>query len=900
MKSPPKKGRGNIEREEQLVNFFFFYSPWIFLLFLFTTSVLDALGNMAFGWPINIPDSLQDLCLNLFVKNPRALATITNGNRYTLRPGIFLPQEICEGLLRAWRERPEELTDDILHIFEDTSRTRLTKLNLSQTSVSNEGLAYIQNHALSDLCLLSCSKIVPSCTLFKMLNSAGQSLRTLQLGGFENLHLKLEDYFKEYGGGGGGGGAGTSAGASAVADGEMETELIDNDKLVIFNCPNLQCLSLRKVCFKSNPLLLNSVLMPLHRLTVLDLYHCELKPDSFDFLCHVPNLLSLSLAQVHLPKDLDNIVNTICKFVCKLRHLDLGMLDQRVPTNYKDPERILTKLMDGLPDLVSLDISGTNLAGEKAMTPESHRLGVRRTKQIKDDSDEVCSIPGLQGRTLDFLGLLNCANDACERENLPAKLVTGEANEEQILLSLQTYQDRSSHIIVALNSLYNLFRRSVVRNQAAALEAILSCMKQHPKDWHVQISGSASLFYIVKGEQMAHAPRKLRKKAIDILLDAMENRDDEQTMLRNGFLTLCHFDIPHEVLYCYKRLVKILLGAVTPEHQDHLVQRIGISLLNCLACQVDGTEKRMVGKLGVISAMLSIVRRKLESKVCDETLEVSWSTMWNVTDETPSNCEKFMDGDGMELFIQCLKEFPEKPELLRNMMGLMGNISEVKYLRPRLMKLKYISKFSELLNSTSDGIEVSYNAAGVLSHIACDGPKAWTIESPRRTDVLKTMVSVIESWDISAKRNINYRSFEPILRLVQAYDTPEAQHWAVWALCNLTHVYPERYCSLLEKESGVEILMAVVADPRPYARIKDLALKVVNQITEYKNKPSEAKEASVSHVDSEMTSEEEDDDDDDEEEVVEEEEEEEENVVAAAAEEERGEESEDELMAMLE
>lgn len=66
------------------------------------------------------------------------------------------------------------------------------------------------------------------------------------------------------------------------------------------------------------------------------------------------------------------------------------MLDQRVPTNYKDPERILTKLMDGLPDLVSLDISGTNLAGEKAMTPESHRLGVRRTKQIKDDSDEVC------------------------------------------------------------------------------------------------------------------------------------------------------------------------------------------------------------------------------------------------------------------------------------------------------------------------------------------------------------------------------------------------------------------------------------------------------------------------------------------------------------------------------
>lgn len=64
---------------------------------------------------------------------------------------------------------------------------------------------------------------------------------------------------------------------------------------------------------------------------------------------------------------------------------------------------------------------------------------------------------------------------------------------------------------------------------------------------------------------------------------------------------------------------------------------------------------------------------------------------------------------------------------------------------------------SELLNSTSDGIEVSYNAAGVLSHLACDGAEAWIIDNPRRTDVLKTMVGVIESWDISAKRNINYR-----------------------------------------------------------------------------------------------------------------------------------------------
>jgi Zyg-11 family protein len=43
---------------------------------------------------------------------------------------------------------------------------------------------------------------------------------------------------------------------------------------------------------------------------------------------------------------------------------------------------------------------------------------------------------------------------------------------------------------------------------------------------------------------------------------------------------------------------------------------------------------------------------------------------------------------------------------MRNMMGLLGNVAEVKELRPRLMQPNFISEFSELLFSTQDGIEV--------------------------------------------------------------------------------------------------------------------------------------------------------------------------------------------------
>lgn len=50
--------------------------------------------------------------------------------------------------------------------------------------------------------------------------------------------------------------------------------------------------------------------------------------------------------------------------------------------------------------------------------------------------------------------------------------------------------------------------------------------------------------------------------------------------------------------------------------------------------------------------------------------------------------------------------FPDKDDLLRNMMGLLGNVAEVKELRPRLMTPEFITEFANLLDSSSDGIEV--------------------------------------------------------------------------------------------------------------------------------------------------------------------------------------------------
>lgn len=145
-----------------------------------------------------------------------------------------------------------------------------------------------------------------------------------------------------------------------------------------------------------------------------------------------------------------------------------------------------------------------------------------------------------------------------------------------------------------------------------------------------------------------------------------------------------------------------------------------------------------------------------------------------------------------------------------------------------------------------------------MAHIASDGPTEWTIETPTREEVLAKMAAAIERWNLEAERNINYRSFEPILGLVRCYETPECQHWAVWALANLTkvildtfrsyfisysifmlspfffcyisiniQVYPLKYCRLVQEEHGIELLKELLEHDKPNEHIKDLAKMVI-------------------------------------------------------------------------
>jgi len=146
--------------------------------------------------------------------------------------------------------------------------------------------------------------------------------------------------------------------------------------------------------------------------------------------------------------------------------------------------------------------------------------------------------------------------------------ISGDANEQQILTAAAAYLDRPDILQKVLNDLYHLFRFESCQDLNMALTLVLGAMDRHRTEKHIQISGrfdlsiwylekylrlryknfSATLFYIVKGKDKQVFVPHIKKRIVCTLLNAMSAHKDDDTMMRNGCLTLCQFKIPQDVV----------------------------------------------------------------------------------------------------------------------------------------------------------------------------------------------------------------------------------------------------------------------------------------------------------------------------------------------------------------
>ena len=178
---------------------------------------------------------------------------------------------------------------------------------------------------------------------------------------------------------------------------------------------------------------------------------------------------------------------------------------------------------------------------------------------------------------LEFLGLYRTHNNASSRPQIPAKLVSGDSTESQLLEAGRRYLHRPAVLETVLNDLVREFRLENCKDLRRALDVILLAMESHPQEKHIQISGSAGLYYIVKSDQLRYfSPREwnikvyqgflflflflaqVKRRILKTLLSSMMSELGDQAMMRNGCLILCQFQVPADVLFDSNRLVRFI------------------------------------------------------------------------------------------------------------------------------------------------------------------------------------------------------------------------------------------------------------------------------------------------------------------------------------------------------
>ncbi|KAK6480972.1 protein zer-1-like protein [Huso huso] len=757
---------------------------------------------------LDSPDSLMTLSIEYCLRNLEGtLCYLLDNETLRLHPDVFLPSEICDKLVNAYMELVHadhnfELHQSFFLLFSDPRSTRLTRVQLREDTVLDQDLEAIGSQDLIELHLTNCEKLTSKS--LQTLGSFRHTLVSLSLFGCSNLFYEEEN----------------------PGGYENDDRLVNPSRQVLvkdFTFQGFSRLRLLNLGRLAEGVDVETLLRPLSSLTSLDLSGIKLCKATF-LTQWKDRLSSLVLYNMDLSEE---HIQTIAELI-QLRHLDISRDRLLSYYKFKVTRKVLSIIVQSLVNLVSLDISGHVMLENCAVPQIEEAMG---RPSMEPSKSSICPLQALK-RPLQFLGLFDTT--LCNQTHIPAYKVTGAKNEDQILNAIEAYTEYRPEIASrAINHLFDIARIQHCSQLLRALQLVIAALRCHKYDKSIQVTGSAALFYLTNTEYRAEQSVKLRRQVIQVVLNGMESYQ-EVTVQRNCCLTLCNFTIPDELEFQYRRVNELLLSILNQSRQDDSIQRIAVHLCNALVCQVDNDHKEAVGKMGFVTTMLKLIQKKLVDKMCDQVMEYSWSALWNITDETPDNCDMFLNYSGMKLFLECLKEFPDKQELHRNMLGLLGNVAEVRCLRPQLLTPQFITVFSNLLDSKADGIEVSYNACGVLSHIMFDGPQAWTMEEPLREQVMDRMWAAIQSWDVTSKRNINYRSFEPILRLLPQELAPVSQHWATWALYNLISVYPEKYCPLLKKEGGIVLLQKVLELGKSRQETKEMARMVVDQCSNFR------------------------------------------------------------------
>ncbi|XP_053346896.1 protein zyg-11 homolog isoform X2 [Clarias gariepinus] len=564
----------------------------------------------------------------------------------------------------------------------------------------------------------------------------------------------------------------------------------------------------------------------LRGLRSLSVASTPLDDSALEDVCSLPLLESLDISGTNVT-DLTPLLRLRSRLrsltVHAVHHLNMAVYD-------------FLSVLSGLELLTQLDVSNDQLETQGEMIrkllvstqllPALTALDVSGWTGISDEALKgfLEARPGVR-----FIGLLATgagrSDLLCGEGNLK---VAGEWNLTQLCEALRRYRERESFLHEALLGLHKYFHNPDIRNHPDMLELVYLGMKAHSECGRVQVSGTACVFNLTILELAEVMSQRLLGNVMRHIVNTMRKFPDHREIQRNCLLILCSSHIltvaPFDRCEAAKQAMMCLIT-----NEDETLQALCASVIVFLISQLSKEEIEQLGaEVFIIKRLLHLVQQKGSLGVEDATFRRTLTALWGLTDNTHSTCTHFLQCGGLELYKELLETYCFNPMVLKPLIGLLNNVSEMEDLRSQMMDEDLLELVLALLEVRE--VEVSYSAGGFLSNMTSSS--TWSLDSTLRDRILTNLHSAVMSWTPPNSCIMSYRSLCPLYPLLRVSQPSAVQLWALWGIKHICTHNVSRYRRMMEDEGGLNILRTLTSDPGTHSDVHTLAVHTLHLVEE--------------------------------------------------------------------
>lgn len=379
--------------------------------------------------------------------------------------------------------------------------------------------------------------------------------------------------------------------------------------------------------------------------------------------------------------------------------------------------------------------------------------------------------------------------------------------------------------------------QQTVEFDAEHLSVILKCM-----EYYEQVGDSAHLELITDLMQIIRhllrkaGPRffvfqKLKDRLIGGVVAVMSTFKRREAIQKHGvniFTILMDPKILGDHIFS---VAKVVIQSLNVLHDEELESKV-VEIMMVCPREVSREDNAVLGSQANIKNLLRILGLKLYSQSYKPTFHAILGTLMTLTDETPGTSMNIVQEKGLDLFEKLLQSEDITIDVKGDALIVVSNVAETTDGQKEIIKHKSIIEVLQDL-MMSENRRISFISASVIAHLSVISKREWTQlcgVSDFRQDVLQKLYVQVSAWQSAESTNIKYRSFKPLYRLLQKFDSPPTQLYAAWTIRYFCLLDKNTYQEMLIREEALDLLIDIkennYADPNVRQYVSDILTSI--------------------------------------------------------------------------